>query len=89
VLDLNERLPDRFVFEPHGHAVAQLAAWIESLIQQVPRHDVAECLEHRLLDAGVLAFEVQDETLDRCRWRLRSPQAGQQQPMMGRPHSLV
>ena len=30
----------------------------------MPRHDVAERLQHRLLDAGMLALQVEDQPLD-------------------------
>src|SRR5689334_3500352 len=62
VLDLNQRRA--FVFEPQRDAVAQLAARVQARVEEVARHDVAERLEHRLLDAGMLALEVEDQALD-------------------------
>src|SRR5688572_15802405 len=64
VLDLDQAGGGPFIFETKGHGVSQLAAGIEPEIEQVPRHHVAERLEHRLLDAGMLAFEVEDQPLD-------------------------
>src|ERR1043165_4363977 len=54
----------RFVRHAQRGAVAQLAAWIETRIEEMPRHDVAERLEHRLLDAGVLLLDIEDQALD-------------------------
>src|SRR5690349_15549796 len=64
VLDLNQRLAAALVFEAQRHAVAELAARIEPLVEQVPRHHVAERLQHRLLHAGMLHLEVHDQPLD-------------------------
>src|SRR5687767_11496118 len=52
VLDLNEIRLQALVLEAKRHAVAQLAARIEARVEQMARHDVAERLQHRLLDAG-------------------------------------
>src|SRR5258705_13619392 len=53
-----------FVREPQCRAVAQLAARIEPHIEEVPRHDVAERLQHRLLDARMFLLEVENQPLD-------------------------
>ena len=53
-----------FVLETGGHTVTQFPAWVEARVEQVSRHHVPECLEHRLLDAGMLDFEIHDEPLD-------------------------
>ena len=53
-----------FVLEPERDAVAQLAARIQARVEEVPRHDVAERLQHRLLDARVFLLEIEDQPLD-------------------------
>src|SRR5258705_6829777 len=53
-----------FVGEPQCRAVAQLAARIEPHIEEVPRHDVAGGLQHRLLATGMFLLEVEDQPLD-------------------------
>ena len=63
---------------------------IEAPVEQVARHDVAERLEHRVLDGRMLELELHDQPLDRAGAAgSRSPQAGQQQPMIGRPRSFA
>src|SRR5688500_12242329 len=48
VADLNQG-GRAFIFELQRDAVAKLAARIEAEIEEVPRHHVAERLQHRLL----------------------------------------
>src|SRR6185369_1941501 len=62
--DLQQRGGCRLLFEAQGDAVAQLAAGIEPGVEQMPRHDVRQRLEHRLLHAGVLDLEIHDQPLD-------------------------
>src|SRR5688572_9888084 len=62
MLNLNQ-VGRRFFFEPERSAVPKLAARVEPRVEEVARHDVAERLEHRLLDARMLAFEVENEPL--------------------------
>src|SRR6476469_4691060 len=64
VLDLNQRLAGALVFEAQRDAVPQFAAGVQSLVEQVSRHDVRERLQHRLLDAGVFDLEIQEQALD-------------------------
>src|SRR4051794_21864238 len=65
VLDLDQGLRRAALFfEAQRDAVAQLAARVQPRVEQVPFLDVTERLEHRLLDAGVLALEVEDQALD-------------------------
>src|SRR5690349_16199423 len=61
--DLNQVLMGLF-FKPHRHAVAQLAARVQAGVEQVARHDIAQRLQHRLLDARVLDLEIHDQPLD-------------------------
>ncbi len=45
-------------------AAGRAAGGIEATIEQMARHDVAERLQHRALDARVLALELDDQALD-------------------------
>src|SRR5688572_3563815 len=58
------QLPRRRFFEAECRAVAEFATRIEARVEQMPRHHVAERLEHRLLDARVLDLEIHDQSLD-------------------------
>src|SRR4029453_10440290 len=51
------------VREPQRRTVAQLAARIETRVEQMARHEVAERLEHRLLHAGMLLFQIENQAL--------------------------
>jgi hypothetical protein len=53
----------RGLVQANRDAVPQLAAWIEAPIEKVPRHDVAQCFQHRMLDTGMLAFQVENKPL--------------------------
>src|SRR5207249_17457 len=44
-----------------GNARHELGRWIQPRIEQMPRLDVAERLEHRALDAGMLALELHQQ----------------------------
>src|SRR5262245_37754224 len=44
--------------QANRNAVAELAAWIKARIEKVPRHDVGQRFQHRLLHAGMFAFQV-------------------------------
>ena len=59
-----KQLRSGLVFEAKRYAVAELAARIQPRIEQMPRHHITKRLEHRLLDAGVLLLEVEDQALD-------------------------
>src|SRR5262245_59008373 len=61
--DLDERR-GALVLAAQRDAVAKLTARIEACVQEVPRHDVAEGLQHRLLHARMFLFEVEDQALD-------------------------
>src|SRR5688572_27161522 len=63
VADLNEVGCRAFVFELQRDGVAQLAARIQAGVEKMAGHDVAEGLQHRLLHAGMLALEVENQPL--------------------------
>ena len=44
-------------------AVAQFPAWVQPQVEEVPRLDVAQRLQHRVLHARVLDLEVHEEAL--------------------------
>src|ERR1043165_3467018 len=52
-----------FLGEPERRAVAQFPTGVETCVEQVARHDVAERLQHRLLHPGVLLFEIENQPL--------------------------
>ena len=63
---------------------------VQPRVEQVPRRDVAERLQHRLLHArDARARAPSAAASSRCRCRPRSPHAGQQQPMIGSSHSFA